>query len=391
MNLEDHQIIEAFLSVAPLSTLIVGWPDGKIIKYNRKFLDTFSIDEKKIESLKFSDLVVFEEDSVVIKTALISKNLLKDVQIQMVKGDGSYFLAAITADKLLINNKSYLLIIVDNLTLKQDIEDENSKLLEELDISRTQIEEEAAKMNLFNIQLEESEHKLEELNASKDKMFSIIGHDLKNPFFVISSYAEIINEDYDSLSDEDKRSYIQIIGETSLYASKLLSNLLDWARTQTGRIEFKPQRINLSQFSIESIELHKAQAMKKNIELNSAIDTNINVNCDKNMLDTIFRNLVSNALKFTPENGSIKINANDEGEMIVVSVTDSGIGMTPEDISKLFRVGVSNSEIGKSKEKGTGLGLLLSKEFVEKHGGKIWVESEPEKGSCFYFSIPKQT
>jgi len=174
-----------------------------------------------------------------------------------------------------------------------------------------------------------------------------------------------------------------------MFANKLLENLLHWARSQTGKIEYKPEPINLRKLSFESIELLKSQALKKSIDLSSKIDPLIEVNADRNMLETIIRNLVSNALKFTPENGKVRVTSADLGNMVEVSVVDSGIGMSQEDVKKLFRIDVKNSEIGKSKEKGTGLGLILCKEFVERHGGIIWVESELEHGSKFNFTLPK--
>jgi signal transduction histidine kinase len=258
-----------------------------------------------------------------------------------------------------------------------------------LEVSRQQVEDEAAKLVHLNAQLEESEEKLKELNDSKDKFFSIIGHDLKNPFQAILNLSEILKNEFADLNDEEKLQFIEMIGEASESAHRLLENLLAWSRSQTGRIDFTLEPIQLKKVVANVVHLLLPQAENKHITLIGEISPTIMVNADRNMLDTILRNLTSNAIKFTNQDGTVKILAVEEEDFIQLSVADNGIGLTEIDKNKLFKVGVKNSEIGRSKEKGTGLGLILCKEFVEKHGGKIWVESEINKGTEFKFTIPK--
>lgn len=229
---------------------------------------------------------------------------------------------------------------------------------------------------------------LGELNNTKDKFFSIIAHDLKNPFVAITGFSDLLIE---NLSDYDKQrieEYLKIISTSSKQAFELLENLLLWARSQTGRIEFQPQSIDIKEVVVDIIALVYSQYIKKNITLSSSVDDMSIVHGDRNMISTILRNLIVNAIKFTPVNGKISVDVkliNNDSE---ISVTDSGVGISNADIEKLFRIDSKISTDGTNNEKGTGLGLILCKEFVEKHGGKIWVESEVGKGSRFTFTLP---
>lgn len=226
------------------------------------------------------------------------------------------------------------------------------------------------------------------LNSTKDRFFSIIAHDLRNPFHTVSGFAEVLIKDYKKLPAEKLERYLNLIYASSTSGNNLLENLLQWSRTQTGNISYTPTKINLSAIVEETMNLLEGNARSKNITVQSLIDQNITVFADENMLKTIFRNLISNATKFTPENGSITINYALSGSQVEVTVADTGIGIPPENLSKLFRIDTNVSTKGTANETGTGLGLILCKEFVEKHNGKIWVESENGKGSKFKFTLP---
>ncbi|MDD3052288.1 MAG: PAS domain-containing sensor histidine kinase [Candidatus Cloacimonetes bacterium] len=237
--------------------------------------------------------------------------------------------------------------------------------------------------------IKKAELELRELNVSKDKFFSIIAHDLKNPFNTIIGFSEILKEqiqkgDYNEigyLADSINNSAVQTYG--------LLENLLEWANSQRNKIIFDPININLKElFVVESGSLFD-MAAKKNIELKNLLPDNLFITADKNMIRTILRNLISNAVKFTPKNGRIEISAIIKDNYIEIAVSDNGIGMTEKIRVSLFKIDANLSTPGTENEKGTGLGLILCKEFVEKHGGKIWVESESGKGSVFRFTLPK--
>ncbi len=243
------------------------------------------------------------------------------------------------------------------------------------------------------LDLKESEVKLRESNITKDKFFSIIAHDLKSPFNSMLGFSEILNEKFDEYSTEKKKRFIWIINEGLQNTLKLLENLLQWSQSQKGIIAFNPEKINLHIKTKEICDLLKQSSENKSIELINQLDLNIYVEADKDMLATIIRNLLSNAIKYTHKHGEITIktfSVPDENNIqyLGISVSDNGVGIPKEIQSKLFEIGENTSMKGTDNEKGTGLGLILCKEFVEKHGGKIWIESEVGKGSSLFFTIP---
>lgn len=243
---------------------------------------------------------------------------------------------------------------------------------------------------LAQIKLEQYLEELKEANATKDKFFSIIAHDLKNPFGALKNLTEILKDMYNEFSEEEKTEIISEMYKSAHKVYELLENLLTWSRSQRGKIEFQPEETNLKLIIYNSFELLKEAANKKNIKLTDATPDEFIINCDVNMITTVVRNLVSNAIKFTPEGGEIKIFTEENDQEVIVSVQDSGIGIAKEDIAKLFRIDVHHTTIGTSDEKGTGLGLILCKEFIDKHNGRIWVESEPGRGATFKFALPKK-
>jgi PAS domain S-box-containing protein len=228
------------------------------------------------------------------------------------------------------------------------------------------------------------------LNASKDKFFSIVAHDLKNPFQGLLGFSDFLHSDYDNLTDDEKKEYIGYIRITSRNAYNLLDNLLQWSRLQTGRIEIAPVKINLFSAINSVIDLMTSNAIRKNISLINNADQNIIVNSDKNMLNSILQNLISNAIKFTRKNGEVKIESILSDGYVIIKIIDNGVGMKENDINKLFKIDQQISYVGTMDETGTGLGLLLCKEMVELNGGTISVESEAGKGSVFSFTLPTE-
>ena len=233
-----------------------------------------------------------------------------------------------------------------------------------------------------------SQKQLEELNATKDKLFSIIGHDLKNPFSTLINFSEMLIEDYLELTDEEKITYLHMINEASQTGHEILDNLLQWSKTQSGKLEFKPRYIELCDIVDANIALLKTSASNKGINIFSTVNGGTQVFADKIMLKTVFRNLIGNAIKFSHRDGTIKISSILGEGFVEVVVSDNGIGMNEKTKEKLFNPTIFHSTAGTANEQGTGLGLLLCKEFVEKNGGRIWVESEEGKGSDFKFTIP---
>jgi len=227
-----------------------------------------------------------------------------------------------------------------------------------------------------------------QLNAQKDKFFSIIAHDLKSPFNSILGFSELLKDEGRDLDIDSIIQYAGIINSSAQHTFELLVNLLEWARMQQGRIPFEPKPFLLNSIIHAEYEGSKETANQKNISLIDGIQENIIVTADENMLRTVIRNLISNAIKFTPKQGFVKVSAEVRDDYVHILVSDSGVGIKAETIGKLFKIETSFTTRGTENEKGTGLGLLLCKEFIEKHGGKIWVESEEGQGSTFSFSLP---
>ncbi|MDZ7765985.1 MAG: transporter substrate-binding domain-containing protein [Melioribacteraceae bacterium] len=236
--------------------------------------------------------------------------------------------------------------------------------------------------------LKERESQLRELNSTKDKLFSIIAHDLRSPFSAILGFSELLidkNNDFDVAESEE---YLGLINSSTKNTLILLDNLLNWAKSQTGTIIYKPEKTNLSAIINEILEVSKSVAKIKNISINYTQTDDVEVYADVNMLKTILRNLISNAIKYTHSNGEIAISAVQNQNNIEITVSDNGVGMSEETCNKLFEIDTNITTTGTANEKGSGLGLILCKEFVEKHGGEIWVKSELGKGSTFIFSLP---
>lgn len=235
---------------------------------------------------------------------------------------------------------------------------------------------------------EEKEMQVKKLLDDKDKFFSIIAHDLRGPFNGIIGLSELLLENDNQLKPKETNEFIQLIHQSSKNVYSLLENLLTWAQSQTGSLEFSPKKIEISPIINKTISLLDNIAKSKNIRIESKIKNEEYAFADKDMLETIFRNLISNAIKFTENNGEVQLSITRENNQIVFSVQDNGIGIPPEKITNLFAINHRNTTSGTNDETGTGLGLMLCKDFVKKHGGKIWVESEMGKGSNFKFSIP---
>lgn len=236
--------------------------------------------------------------------------------------------------------------------------------------------------------LKENECRLYELNLTKDKFFSIIAHDLRNPFNTIMGFSEILEDKIKSKDYEKAEKFASLIKNSSEQVMDLLTNLLEWSRLQTGKIQLRPEHFEVRPVINRIVNLFHNTAIQKKITILLDIPSNSELFADKDMVDTVIRNLVSNAIKFSPFGGTIKILMKQAHDGQIVIVQDNGIGIEQEKINRLFRIDRNNSTLGTQNEKGSGLGLPLCKEFIEKHGGKIWVESEVEKGSAFSFSIP---
>ncbi len=298
-----------------------------------------------------------------------------------------------------INNLLKLSLAYQYMNMQKDEMEEMSEELirytSDLYESQKSVEENAFQMNKLLGELAESQDKLkiantdlEKSNKEKDKFFSIIAHDLKSPLSSLSALLQMIQDERDTMSDEEKHEILGLLLNNSKHVYGLLENLLDWSRVQRKAIQFKPIKILAKDTAEETVQLLEAQAANKSISLANEIDPNVAIHADYMMYSTLIRNLVSNAIKFTPEGGHIKINSEKHADFIRFNIIDNGVGMDAATQAKLFKIDEHITSVGTNNERGTGLGLILCQEFVVLHKGEIGVASEQGKGSVFYFTLP---
>lgn len=236
--------------------------------------------------------------------------------------------------------------------------------------------------------LKESEIRFKELNATKDKLFSIIGHDLKGPLNNILGFSELIEQGFESYSTNDIRQYNKLIFQLSHSISDLLENLLTWSRAQRNIITVNPHNITFY-FTVEKcLGLLIQNAIQKEIRIKNNVLPDTVIFADEEMITSVIRNLISNAIKFTHRGGTILIQAQSSAENVIIAVKDNGTGISEDKIPYLFHPSENHSCLGTEGEKGTGLGLLICKDFIERNSGNIWVESEPDKGTTFFIALP---
>lgn len=284
--------------------------------------------------------------------------------------------------------------IIGAMTIGRDITENKSteeKLFDyinQVDETRLLLEEKTKELEKLNQKLTISEKELRELNANKDKFLSIISHDLRSPFHSLLSSAELLSNESQNLSPEEIKLFAKNIYDISKRIFEFLENLLVWSRSQLGKIEPKPEKILLKNLIEKVVFLMAANVQKKEILLLQNIKDDLIIFADANMIFSVFQNLLSNAIKFTPNNGRIIIEAKKTNEHIIVKIEDSGVGIPEEKLKNLFNISGVQSTPGTNQEKGSGLGLVLCKELVEKNKGEIWAESEINKGSKFFVKLP---
>jgi signal transduction histidine kinase len=250
------------------------------------------------------------------------------------------------------------------------------------------IQEQKALLEENFLELKSKEKKLSELNATKDKFFSIIAHDLKNPFNVLIGLSDIVISQPDMRHSEEFEEIIDGMYQTATSGYNLLDNLLEWARSQTGDIENKPEVLDMNKIFIQNAAFFNESAKAKKIEICISNSVNHQVFADYHMVNLIVRNLMNNAIKFSYPEGKIEIKGEQNDKFFIFTIQDFGVGMSEQTQAKLFKIESTNPHTVTANEKGTGLGLIICKEFIEKNGGEIWVESELGKGSRFNFSLP---
>ncbi|NLE33087.1 MAG: response regulator [Bacteroidales bacterium] len=259
--------------------------------------------------------------------------------------------------------------------------------LQEEEIKQKNAELQAINENLEKL-VEERTAALEQANATKDKFFSIIAHDMKDNFGGLLGYMEMLTTEYDRFGEEEKRAMVNTIDDLSQQLYKLLHNLLEWANIQTGTMAFNPSNFPLNAFILDEITLLNNYADAKGQTLMFKQSEEVMVFGDESMISSVLRNVVMNAVKFTAPKGAIEISVSKTGNQACVMVEDNGIGISPDNLKRLFKVNESVKTYGTNQESGTGLGLILCKEFIEKNGGTISITSEVGSGTTVTFTIP---
>jgi len=242
----------------------------------------------------------------------------------------------------------------------------------------------------LNNALQEEKEALKKANQTKDKLFSIIAHDLINPFSSFQQILKIILTNYDSIDEEEKKEYLNKTYNLAKSNNDLLQNLLNWSRVQRDKLQLSYSDVNLHDLVQENISYLLSNAKDKNIRLINSVDPDTKLQANENLLSLVIRNLISNAIKFTPKDGKVEINNSYTKNEEVLSIKDNGVGMDEQTLSSIFNSEDITSTYGTNNEKGSGLGLMLCKEFIERHNGKIWVESKPNEGSEFFISLPSK-
>jgi len=329
-----------------------------------------------------------------ITELLRSGNLIEfDQRLEALCGEDFPVYAARIIEKVVGMNKLYLIGISHNNTLLSSIHFITTKdtIIRDADFieSFLKIAGIVIQKKIAEISLKKNEDKLLKLNASKDKLFAIIGHDLRNPFNTILGFTDLLLESIENQKLDKTEKFVSLIGASAKSAYSLLQNLLDWAKTQSGQLHMQKEQIDLSELIREICFVYNPEAKRKDITIVSNHQEASVIYADSNLLKIIMRNLIGNAIKYSYRNGGIEVRTEDKRDHIKISVIDNGIGMTEEVFNKLFEFTGNDSVEGTENEKGSGLGLILCKEFIEMHGGKLLVETKSGKGSRFSFTLPK--
>lgn len=362
LNIQEEKFSKAF-HAAPFIIMLSKLEDGKVFEVNKSVLSISGYQPNDLINYKTTDLNIWKQSNDRNKfiSDLNSEGKVFENEYQFRKKSGELFTGLISAESIEINNEQCIISVISDITVRKMAE---NKLLA-------------------------SESSLKELNSTKDKFFSIIAHDLKSPFNGILGFSELLieqirNKDYTGI---DK--YAEIIHKSSRQTVNLLTNLMDWSRSQTGRMEFNPEYIEAIVLIKSVKELLNISANQKSINITLDLPEKLIIYADKFMLETVLRNLISNAIKFTPKKGNILISVDEKEKDFLFLVKDNGVGIEKKNLEKLFQIDEDFSSLGTDNETGTGLGLILCKDFIQKHKGKIWIKTEPGLGSKFYFSIPK--
>ena len=307
---------------------------------------------------------------------IYSKSSLKEIWLRMIRTLGNNEIVSKEGKLKGVDGNT---VLTEEIIFTMMMRNKRSLCIIQRDLTERRKAEEA---------LKESEQKLKLLNKTQNKLFSIIAHDLKSPFSTLHGYLQLLRDSIRDSDIENSEKYLDTIISSSRNNLNLLTNLLTWARSQTGQIEFSPRNYLLKPVVEGVVDILRSSAEMKNISIDINIPSKVRIFADDNMIKTVLHNLISNAIKFTQRGGSILIRSKPEKDHINIYVSDTGVGIITEEMKKLFDISYITTSRGTEEEGGTGLGLFICREFIEKHGGKISVESKLGTGSTFIISLP---
>lgn len=349
----DFQILKALPDILFIVSSDGTLLDSKFNSHSSFFKNPALLIGRKITSV--FPKAVSEKLSEAIKHTL-QTNQLSSVEFSVISEDKEIYYEA----RIVVNSDNQALMLLRDVSPQKEAEAQLRKVTEDL----------------------------KQANASKDKFFSIIAHDLRTPLIGLIGYAEILSEDIDELELSEIKEYSKNIVDISRQTIKLLSNLLEWSRLQTGKIQFNPSDVKIYSIVENIFQLLKSNAQHKEIQLLNSTNVNHIAYADDNMIYFVLNNLISNAIKFTRTGGKIEVSSEQKGEEIIVSVKDNGVGIDEENLKNLFELDKSFTTPGTENEKGSGLGIILCRDFIKKHGGRIWVDSKVGEGTTFFFTLP---
>ncbi len=372
---ESEKNLNLVFNEIPSSIAISKMEDRTYTKVNRGFSEIFeySLEESLGKTAGDLDLFVNPEAKEKIIEQLIERNTVKNQEVLLKTKSGKNVTGLLSAITLNLNGKSHVLTVIDDITERKQASDQIKQYAEEL-------ENNAHNLDALNKSLAES-------NATKDKLFSIISHDLRSPFEPLLGMSTLLNDSAEELSVDEVKEYSSRINNSVKKLYELVENLLQWTAVSSKRIEPVKEEFNITRLVEENIELHRLKAKQKDITLRKNFSKDFDVFADANMINTVLRNLISNAVKFSNPEGIVTISAEEEGAFVRVTISDGGIGIREEDLQHIFSVGKVLKE-GTSHEKGTGLGLALAREFIILNQGQLKVESKFGDGSDFSFTLP---
>ncbi|QHT71506.1 PAS domain S-box protein [Rhodocytophaga rosea] len=359
----SEALFSTIFRLNPFPTSITRLSDGKILHVNEQGLKAFGYSDEEVINRTTAQLNVWEntlEREELVKRLAV-EHKVNGFQATFRQKGGQLWIALLSLEVIQWDGETCILWIMQDITERRKVEEA----------------------------IHSYTRQLEEVNANKDKFFSIIAHDMLSPLNGILGSSNLLSEYMAHLSKEDIQELSRTINLSTANLKRLLSNLLEWARMQIGAIAFEPKQVNLRKVAEKVIELLKDNAHSKVITIDNKLEEDIYLRADENMAESILRNLLANGIKFSGQGTKITLTATLLPCYVQVSVQDQGIGMSKELQDQLFKFGITQSTLGTANEKGTGLGLLLCKDFVEKHSGRIWVESQPGKGTTFIFTLAR--